>query len=495
MSRFRARVGLLACAAAAGVCACTAGDRAAPTSLAWSACGDVADVRVSGLPTSRLDRIEASCATLEVPLDAADSEAGTVRLQLVRVHQAGEVRTPLLLIAGGPGQSGVELATYAPEMLPESLLDRFDLVGFDPRGVGRSDPITCPSGADVPAGFPDFATDEGFARGAEVMRSFADRCRSALGRTASLYSTVATAADIEAIRQALGVEQLSYIGWSYGAKLGAEYARQHGDRVRAAVLDAPTDPTIPWWTTVEKQTAGFEASFDRFAAWCAARTSCASVGDARVLAASVIAQAERAPIASGRPGDAEPTSGLQVVSAIASALYDETRWSDLAAGLLEAANGDSGTLRDLEDASRGDDEHAGDAQFVINCNDSGDQPTLDRIRAAGASLVQRYPMFGRWSAWQLFGCAFWDVARHPLQPPVVASATPILVVGTRHDPATPYSGAVSMATSLGRARLLTWEGGGHTAVGRSACITALVETYLDSLVLPDEASSTCPADG
>jgi pimeloyl-ACP methyl ester carboxylesterase len=178
---------------------------------------------------------------------------------------------------------------------------------------------------------------------------------------------------------------------------------------------------------------------------------------------------------------------------VAAALYDDVRWPDLADGLAEAADGDSGTLRGLADAGRvGDkDSNADDAQLVINCNDSAPGPTEAEIKAAGARFAQQFPLFGVWGSWHLFGCAFWQPPRHTLQPPVAATPHPIIVVGTRHDPATPYAGAVAMARSLGNAELLTWEGQGHGAVGRSDCITRLVADYLASLTVPHQ--TRCPA--
>lgn len=472
---------------------CTSAQDAAR--IAWGSCAGIADAASSGLPAARLDRLDLDCATLRVPLDPDAADGELIGLQLVRVHQSGgaRTRTPLLLIAGGPGQSGVDLASWAPGMLPESLLDRFDLIGFDPRGVGRSQPITCPQvEGDGPA-FPDFRTDAGYAGSIDGLREFAERCAAALGPNAALFNTVTTATDIDRIRVALGVEQLTYIGWSYGAKLGAEYARQHPERVRAAVLDAPTDPAVTRIETVERQTAGFEAAFEDFVTWCAAQEPCAPLGDVRAFVRELVAKAERSPIPSGRPGDAEPTDADQVVRAVLSSMYAVERWPDLAAGLDEAGGGDSGTLRDLLDAGSGADPHSGDPTFVINCNDSAVGPSEDAVRAAGATFERRFPMFGRTQSWQLFGCMFWPAQRHTLQPPTAATQAPLLVVGTRDDPATPYRGAESMTSLLGNAHLLTWEGSGHTAVGRSPCITALVAAYLESLTIPDADARTCPA--
>lgn len=416
-------------------------------------------------------------------------------MQLIRIHQSGgqPTKDPLLLIAGGPGQSGVEYAGVAAGLLPEAILDRFDLVGFDPRGVGHSQPIRCEHAAPGPPTFPDLLTAAGYARAADQMRRRTEECATALGSKAALFNTTATAVDIDQIRSTLGQPTLTYLGWSYGAKLGAEYARLYPDKVRAAVLDAPSNPGTTWIETVERQVAGFEHAFDQYTAWCATQGRCARLGTVRTFVGDLVRKAEKEPIPSGRRGDDVPTYGVDIIDAVVSALYDDARWPDLTDGLAEATDGDSGTLRELADAARGGDEdsNATDALFVINCNDSAPGPTEAEIKAAGYRFAKQFPLFGVWGSWQLFGCAFWQPTRHTLQPPVAATTHPIVVVGTRHDPATPYTGAVAMAASLGTAELLTWEGQGHGAVGRNDCINRFVADYLASLKVPPH-STRCP---
>ncbi|MEP6762123.1 MAG: alpha/beta hydrolase [Sporichthyaceae bacterium] len=483
-------------ATALGLSSCTSSPSRESTSIEWGNCARITDVHSPNISAERFARLEFGCGTLDVALDPAQAEAGTVAVQLIRVHQSGGPGTkdPLLLIAGGPGQSGVDFAGYAVGMLPDAVLDRFDVVGFDPRGVGHSKPIRCEHPDSGPPTFPDLLTATGYARAASEMRQFAEKCAAALGSKAALFSTTATAVDIDRIRAALGQSTLTYLGWSYGAKLGGEYARLYPGKVRAAVLDAPSNPGTTWIETAERQIGGFEATFDQFTAWCAAQGRCGALGDMRAFVGKLVRRAEKSPIASGRPGDDVPTNGVNVVDAVASAMYDDVRWPDLADGLAEAANGDSGTLRDLVDASHGsdDDSNAEDAQFVINCNDSAAGPTDAEIKAAGARFAKQFPLFGVWGSWQLFGCSFWQADRHTLRPPVAATEHPIVVVGTVHDPATPYTGAVAMATGLGSAELLTWEGVGHGAVGRNDCVTSLVADYLVSLKVPPRGTR-CPA--
>ncbi len=487
--------GVVVVAAVVGLGSCTSSPSRESTSIEWGDCAAVTDVRAANLPAERFERFDFGCGAVEVELDPARKEAGTIAVQLIRIHQAGGAATkdPLLLIAGGPGQSGVDYAVVAAGLLSDAVLDRFDLVGFDPRGVAHSEPIRCEHPESGPPKFPDLLTDAGYAQAASQMRRATDVCAKALGAKAALFSTTATAVDIDRIRSALGQSTLTYLGWSYGAKLGAEYARLYPDKVRAAVLDAPTDPGTTWIETAERQVAGFEHAFDQFVVWCAAQSRCSRFGTVRSFVGDLVRKAQASPIASRRPGDEVPTYGFDIIDAVVSALYDDARWPDLADGLAEAVDNDSGTLRELADAGRGDkDSNAEDAQLVINCNDSAPGPTEAEIRAAGARFAKQYPLFGVWGSWHLFGCTFWQQPQHTLQPPVAATAHPILVVGTRHDPATPYDGAVAMAGSLGTAELLTWEGQGHGAVGRSDCITSLVADYLVSLKPPPQ-KTRCPA--
>jgi pimeloyl-ACP methyl ester carboxylesterase len=487
---------VLVVALALAMASCTSSPHGEPTAIEWGDCAAVTDVHAWSILPERAGRLEFRCGTLDVALDPAHTETGTLRMQLIRAHQSGGAATKgiLLLLAGGPGQSGVDSAGDLVSLLPNRLLDQFDVVAFDPRGVGHSQPIRCQHHDSGRPTFRDLLSPAGYDQAASEMRQYIDECATALGSKASLFSTTATAVDIDRIRAALDQPTLTYLGWSYGAKLGGEYARLYPDRVRAAVLDAPSNPTTTWIDTAERQIAGFEDTFDQFAAWCAAQGRCDAIGDVRTFVLDLVAEAEELPIPSGRPGDDIPTYGFDILDAVAGAMYDDVRWPDLADGLVEARNGDSGTLRGLVDAFRGDEDHpnVSDALLVINCNDSAPGPSEAEIKAAGARFAKQFPLFGVWGSWPLFGCSFWRPERHTLQPPVAATANPLLVVGTLHDPATPYTGAVAMATSLGTAELLTWEGNGHGAVGRSDCITRLVADYLVSLTIPPH-ETRCPA--
>jgi pimeloyl-ACP methyl ester carboxylesterase len=485
-------------AAALVVAACSPSTTGAER-LEWTRCGDSVDLAALDVPSERAAELDLGCATLTVPLDRTGTDPGEVAMALVKVHRKGApTRPPLLFISGGPGQSGVDNAAALAGWLPGGVLDGFDVIGFDPRGIARSGQIDC-AGRQRERPILDLSTDSGYAAGVAAARAFADECRKRLGAAARHYSTTATAEDIEAIRVALGADALRSVGWSYGATLGAEYARLHPDRVEAAVLDAPTDPTVPWIDMINGQVMGFERSFGRFVAWCRGRPECAPLGDVRAFVAALVRQASKAPLPSQRREDRTPTTADDVVRGVVTALYDDGRWPELASVLDESAHGDSGGLRALAEGggyTRPELDEPEDlrsqAQYVINCNDTGRDPTETEVRAAAARMVVDAPVFGAWGSFNLLGCGYWKVPRTALGVPSAATRSPVLVVGTRGDPATPYTGAQTMARVLGNAVLLTWEGEGHTAFGRSPCIGEHVVRYLVDLTVPPPGTS-CPA--
>lgn len=247
-----------------------------------------------------------------------------------------------------------------------------------------------------------------------------------------------------------------------------------------------------------RQTRGFEQAFDRYAADCPHRSSCAPLEQPRRFVEALVKRADADPIPSGRPADTHPLGGKDVLDAVTAGLYDDQLWPVLDDALSEADNGDSGSLSELWDNAWGrthsDDPHIVDpldAGYVINCNDRPTGPTDAEIRAAARRLVDENPLFGPRGSAELFACHGWQPHRHVLDEPTAPTRSPIVVVGTLHDPATPYAGAVSLAETLGNAKLLTWEGDGHTAFLQSDCIDEKATEYLLTLRPPDD--DRCPA--
>ncbi|GLZ35993.1 protease [Lentzea sp. NBRC 105346] len=466
---------------------------AEPQAVAWTDCADLIPFGPDGTRPEIARRLDVGCGTLEVPLDHEHADGQKISLKLIRLHHREQTDRigSLVLNPGGPGASGVDFAARFVSMATESLLKRFDVIGFDPRGVGESAPIKCNEGADL-----DRMIDT-IAPVPDEARRMATSCAAKLGASAQFFNTEATARDLDLIRRATGDARLTYAGFSYGAKLGATYAHLFPASVRALVLDGPSFPLVDDLGTAERQLRGFEDAFDEFARDCATRPSCRELGDLRALVAKLVTQAQATPLTHENPADRRRTSGGTVLHGVLSALYDNARWQPLEDALRLGLKGDGTTFFDLSDAGTGrrrDGTYPNmiDAGFVINCTDGATVPTEEQITSTAARWAKDYPLFGVYQAGALYGCRYWDAPKHPPATPTAPAAPPILVIGTVHDPATPYQGAVELAATLGSGVLLTSEGEGHTAYLRSPCVDKLVETYLISGNAP-KAGTRCPA--
>jgi pimeloyl-ACP methyl ester carboxylesterase len=479
----------------------------APPSLPAQAAVDFTDCssafNLSSLrfPAGRAARLSFGCATISVPLDYRDPTGKTIRLQMVKVHDsANTAHTGELLVnPGGPGGSGVELAVGMSAQVSDKLLSHFDLIGFDPRGVGSSTPIRCLSDSQkdvLNAASPDVLTSAGLAEAKRSAKTVADACTAKYGSDIAQYDTVQTAKDMDRIRQAVGDPKLNYLGFSYGTELGSVYAHLFPNNVRVAVLDGAVDPLTDDITSFAEQLRGFEGAFDQFATWCQAHSPCSTLGNARSAVYQVAAQAKKAPIPSSAPGETRKATSSLVYTGVLSALYSQAQWPTLGQALLDAKQGDSAGILALADQynerTDGHYTNIADANTTISCNDSKPGPTDAQIISTARSWKQQFPIFGAWSAPSLFSCQQWQPAR--TVPPLPTAPTPhkVLVVGNLHDPATPYQGAKDLTKTMGNAELLTWDGEGHTSyLQGNMCIDNYVDNYLIDATLPPVAT-TCP---
>jgi pimeloyl-ACP methyl ester carboxylesterase len=455
-----------------------------PTTTETVAEADGTAGRVEWSPCGGDDRAE--CGTLEVPLDHDNPSGDTITLSLSRVPAADETRRvgALLVNPGGPGGTGVDFARLFP--FPTEIRNRFDIIGFDPRGVGASSGLTC--GGDLVEQFlaidsdPD-APDEQAAldRSAQAV---ADDCQIQDGDVLPYVGTVNVVRDMDAIRQALGEDQISFLGFSYGTRLGALYAEMFPERTRAIVLDGVFDPAhdlVEWLT---EQAGGFDrAVADVFAA-CPQDPSCPPIGAAAAYD-QILTQVEATPLPAGSdrllgPGDLA-TAALYVT-------YDEGGWPELYLGLSEALAGDGTRLYDLTDSYR---SFGSFTQYAaVMCVDSAHPVGPTEFQAFAASVEAVSPRFGAAVANELLPCAYWPVSEVGNPQPVVApAAPPILVVGNTGDAATPYEQAQRVADTLASGVLLTHEGAGHTSFrSGSSCVDAAVDAYLLDLVVPPEGT-------
>jgi pimeloyl-ACP methyl ester carboxylesterase len=471
-------------------------------SIDWSDCNDQIDPIIAGRPGSDRD-LSFECGTTDVPVSYADPTGDTLQLVLVRAVLAGQTDRigSLQVNPGGPGQSATDAAVQAALTLPTDVLARFDIVGVDPRGVGLSTPVECISDeekdavfAEDPRAVDDAALDDSFDR----VDQAADGCSEKYGAALGAFDTVDAARDMDLVRQSLGDEQLTYLGYSYGTVLGSTYAELFPDKVRALVLDGAVDPNSGQQQQAEAQAQAFESAYDAFAANCVGLMSgCPLGGDPRGFLYDRLNQAAATPIPSSRAGETRQATPGLVLNGVRSALYQPSAWPQLAQALAKAGEGDSAGILTLADTYTGRNEdgtytNAVDADVAVTCADTDEQFSRDQVRQLAADWNAKYPLFGGDAARSLYTCSPWKAQRTPLPARDAEGSAPILVIGTQGDPVTPVAGATDMSQALTNGTLLTWQGNGHTAYPKTDCVTAAVNAYLIDLTVPADGT-TCPA--
>jgi pimeloyl-ACP methyl ester carboxylesterase len=299
---------------------------------------------------------------------------------------------------------------------------------------------------------------------------------------------------MDAVRAAVGDEKLTYLGFSYGTLLGATYAQLFPQKVRALVLDGAVNPKQDFVAGSESQAKGFERAFTNFTSWCARTPAkCPIAPDARRAVTDMLAKAEASPV-KGQDGR-DATDGWVFLSLISS-LYTEEGWEEFAKAIAALQGGDPTGVFGLADAyadrkPNGSYTNLFDANLAVNCADSDDAPTAERIRQLQGEWRRKYPLFGASLAVGMLPCTYWPGKRDPYPVGPAQGAPPIVVVGTTGDPATPYENTAELANMLGTGRVLTWEGEGHTAYPSTRCIVQAVDAYLIDLTVPREGLR-CP---
>lgn len=475
------------------------------STINWTDCSSDARQANPRLPSN----LSIECGTVTVPQDwNAPAGGPAFDIAVMRISSAGKRNHlgSIIVNFGGPGGSGIESLPYLAENYEASkrhqdatnLLRRFDLVTFDPRGVGQSAPVDCIPDADLDALFgwePDPVTDESFAALNELISRVGQACSEKYGDKLGLYSTEQTARDIEAIRIALGEPKLDYLGFSYGTLLGAVYAHLYPTNIRAMVLDGALDPLESTVEGAEGQAMGFERALTNFHRWCAENASaCPIAPDARGAITEVL---EKAAVSPAKDAQGRVATDGWVFYAVVSSLYQQDYWEYLATAIDNLRRGDPTLAFVLADAYAGRDadgtyDNMFDANFAISCADEEQTPTIEQARALQKQWREKYPLFGGPLASGIAFCAAWPAKRDPYPVGPAEGAPPILVVGTLGDPATPYESTVELAELLGTGRVLTWEGEGHTAYPATECIRDAVESYFIDLEVPAEGLR-CPA--
>jgi pimeloyl-ACP methyl ester carboxylesterase len=438
-------------------------------------------------------------ATLEVPVDYDDPDGPTFDLFVTRhlaEDQADKIGS-LLVNPGGPGFGGSEFGLFADQIYGQPLLDRFDIVGWDPRGTGQSEPaIDCIDDYDELLSGTDITPDDDAEHQVLVDRAegFAEACEANNADIIQHVGTNNSARDMDTLRQALGEDTISYFGFSYGSELGATWATLFPDTVRAAVLDGASDPNATQLEGGLQQTAGFEHTLDTYLASCSADTSCAfsNGGDAEGAFDALMAELDEHPIpsTSGRP---DITRGM-ALDAVGQAMYAETFWDQLSAALAEAQDGDGSGLLALYDAyyQRSPDGTWGnelEAFQTIVCADDVDRPTVAEEDATAPQFTAVAPRFSPNTTGEYF-CTFFPPSIDPRIPITGAGAGPIVVIGTTGDPATPLQSTRNMAATLEDGRLVVVTADQHTGYKVNDCVDDIVHDYLIDLDVPAE-ETTC----
>jgi pimeloyl-ACP methyl ester carboxylesterase len=446
------------------------------------------------------------CARLVVPFDYSRPAWRRFSLPVIRLPASGATGSgstgqrigALVVNPGGPGGSGVQYALAARSEFSTTLLARFDIVGFDPRGVGGSEPaLHCMTGPQLDQYFETSDTPANAAQLGPIIaesKLFASECEKNSGALLPYVGTRDAARDMDVLRAALGEPKLSYLGKSYGTYLGAWYAQLFPGHVRALVLDGAVDPDASSISIDLTQAQGFQVALRSFAASCMAKSGCplgrgtdVSAGIARLQA--LLTRANVTPLANDL-GDGRPANGALLLNGVASALYSKSYWPVLQTALRDAFGGDGTVLIELADAlternRNGTYSNLADANTAINCLDRPWPRSVASWSTAAAAASKAAPQFGASIVWGSLACAYWPVASYPLPVIRAAGAPPVLVVGTTRDPATPYRWAQALARDLASGVLLGWNGDGHTAyMSGSSCVDNYVDSYLIRLASP-----------
>ncbi|MEW1564531.1 alpha/beta hydrolase [Streptomyces sp. NPDC093509] len=504
--------------------------------VTWAACES------EGMPK------DLQCGKVTVPLDYEKPDGGTLDLALARYRATGSSRGSVLLNFGGPGGAGIpQLALGGKEFM--GLTNGYDVVTFDPRGVGRSSPVSCGEGVDdISQATDDSAegTDSASVRSAlKAVKKAAEECAQHSGAVLPHIGTVNASRDMDIMRQALGDKKLNYLGFSYGTRLGAVYAAQFPKKTGRMVLDGVDTLTEP---VAEQGLAGAEGqqtALDDFITWCTQNMACPFGQDARSAREQVVQLVDSLddePV----PSDyGQEFSGQDLVGSISQALYSKEMWPSLeqALGLL-VQDGDTHGLTQLsggaslpdvsapvrnpvrnkdgrpEKEKDGGRENARDQQkhgglvddeevpldnlpaalMAINCADDPDRPSADEITRDMGKLRAAYeeasPVFGQYRLTQVLMCygraRGTDYIRDDVRD---VNTSKMLLVGTRGDPATPYRWTEETAKRLGSAAVvLDNKGEGHTGYASSKCVHQKVDDYLLYGSLPDSGSSCGPED-
>jgi pimeloyl-ACP methyl ester carboxylesterase len=440
------------------------------------------------------------CAQIVVPLDYSTGN-GALNLSLVRLPASDQATRigALLVNPGGPGASGVEFVRDNLEIFPRSLRRRFDLIGFDPRGVNESSGIRCIDNLDPRAELdpsPDSAAE--VAALIKDAKDYAAACTKRNARVLPYLSTDDVVRDLDSIRISIGEEKITYLGFSYGTLIGSLYAEHYPDRVRAMALDGVLDPSLHLRQLRTGQARAFQMELNRFLAACARRRSCLLGHGTAVRHGfdTLMRRIEHKPLPSLRTRDPRKVGPGLAWSAILGAMYSRDYWPTLELALALAEHGDGSIFLAIADPFRGRKKNGSysnmqDAYTANVCVDYGSPKRTADFAALARRLRPSAPDFASMIAYADLPCAYWSAPQVRTPARVAVSGTPpIVLVGTTGDPATPYSWAQAVARQIKGSVLITHRGDGHTGYLSSGCVRDALIRYLVT-VKPPPRGTVC----
>ena len=463
----------------------------------WYDCVATAGVEKSA------DKTGFQCAKVKVPLDYSQPGGQTIEIAMKKHLATGSVRQGTLFVnPGGPGYSGVDMVESNETQFSPTLNQAYDIIGFDPRGVGSSTAITCTSDTEVTAmaeAAPVTAGDGATAfeqRAAAISAQFKQFEASCAANTkpAELLDhvdTVSVARDLDVLRALSGDQKLNYTGFSYGTYLGATYAELFPANTGRMVLDGALDPSLTYNERRQGQALGFERALRNYVAWCQSGQNCPLTGDTDAgvkQIGDVFTSANQSPVPSSDPN--RPVTGEDMKQVISLLLYSpETSWGTGNEALAQVINEhDASIFRTILSRLDAQPVVSTGAMIGTNCLDYRVEGDMATWKAQSEELERIAPRFATIAEAGDLGCQAWG--HTGTQPPKALhakGAAPILVIGTTGDPATPHEWAVALADQLDSGQLLTWEGNGHTAYansGHGPCVTKAVDTYLLTGTMP-----------
>ena len=443
------------------------------------------------------------CAKVTVPLDYSQPGGQTIEIAMKKHLATGSVRQGTLFMnPGGPGGSGVDNVGAMATTTFAGVQKAYDIVGFDPRGVGSSTAITCSTdaeakamegvspvdGAGAPVAFEKRATVM-----SERFKQLEADCASRTKPTELLdhVDTVSVARDLDVLRALSGDQKLNYTGFSYGTYLGATYAELFPANTGRLVLDGALDPSLSYSERRQGQALGFERALRNYVAWCQSGQSCPLTGDVDAgvqQIGDVFTSANQSPVPSSDPN--RPVTGEEMKRIVGFILYfPESSWSAVSEALGQVINEhDASAFRAMADQIAAQPQVNAGANIGINCLDYRVEGDMATWTAQSKELERIAPRFATVTEAGDLGCQAWGhTGTQPSKALHAKGAAPILVIGTTGDPATPYEWAEALADQLDSGQLLTWEGNGHAAYtnsGHGPCVTQAVDTYLLTGTMP-----------